>query len=71
MPTKTPSRNNASNRTVRFSGSRNASELNTSSDIALVGPLTRCDDEPKTEATKVTTIAEYTPNFGSTPATNA
>jgi hypothetical protein len=39
--------------------------------MALVGPLTRCDDEPKTEATKVTTIAEYTPNFGSTPATSA
>ncbi len=71
VPTRTPSKNNASKSTVRFSGSRNANELNTRSDIALVGPLTRCDDEPNTEATKVTTIAEYTPNFGSTPATSA
>src|SRR3984957_4049550 len=70
-PTRTPSRNSASNKTVRFSGSMNASELNTSSEIALVGPLTRCEDDPNTEATKVTTIDEYTPNFGSTPATNA
>ncbi len=36
----------------------NASELNTSSEIALVGPLIRCDDDPKIEAIAVTTIAE-------------
>ena len=36
----------------------NASELNTSSEMALVGPLIRCDDEPKIEAMAVTTIAE-------------
>ena len=58
VPTRTPSRNSASNRTVRFSGSMNANELNTSSDMALVGPLTRCDDDWKIDATKVTTIAE-------------
>jgi len=40
----------------------------TSSDMALVGPLIRCDDDPKIEATIVTTIAEYTPNRGSTPS---
>ena len=36
----------------------NANELNTNSDMALVGPLTRCDDDWKIDATKVTTIAE-------------
>jgi hypothetical protein len=30
----------------------------TTREIALVGPLIRCDDEPNTEATPVTTIAE-------------
>jgi hypothetical protein len=49
----------------------NASELNTSSEMALVGPLIRCEDDPNTEATAVTTIAEYTPYFGSTPAISA
>src|ERR1700729_1315535 len=71
VPTRTPSMNSAPNTTVRFSGSRNAKELNTRSDIALVGPLIRCEDDPKTEATKVTTMHEYTPNLGSTPATSA
>ncbi|SKW43518.1 Uncharacterised protein [Mycobacteroides abscessus subsp. massiliense] len=57
-PTSTPSRNRASNSPVRFSGSRNASELNTSSEMALVGPLIRCDEDPKIDAMAVTTIAE-------------
>ncbi len=48
-----------------------ARAVNTSSDMALVGPLIRCEDEPKIEATIVTTIAEYTPNRGSTPAMSA
>jgi hypothetical protein len=39
--------------------------------MALVGPLIRCEDDPKIEATMVTTIAEYTPNLGSTPAISA
>ena len=54
-----------------FSESMNASAVNTSSEMALVGPLIRCDDDPKIEATMVTTIAEYTPNLGSTPAISA
>jgi len=33
-------------------------ELKTTSDIAFVGPLIRCDDEPKMDSTSVTTIAE-------------
>jgi len=41
-----------------FSESMNARPAKTSSDMALVGPLIRCDDEPKIEATIVTTIAE-------------
>ena len=36
----------------------NASELNTSNEMALVGPLIRCADEPKIDAMVVTTIAE-------------
>jgi hypothetical protein len=39
--------------------------------MALVGPLIKCEDDPKIEATAVTTIAEYTPNLGSTPAISA
>lgn len=31
---------------------------NTTSEIALVGPLMRCDDDPKIDAAAVTTIAE-------------
>ncbi len=57
-PTSTPSRNSAWNSSLLFSESMNARALNTSSEIALVGPLIRCDDEPKIEATVVTTIAE-------------
>ncbi|SHT73959.1 Uncharacterised protein [Mycobacteroides abscessus subsp. abscessus] len=58
VPTSTPRRNSASNSPVRFSGSRKASELNTSSEMALVGPLMRCDEEPNIDAMAVTTIAE-------------
>ena len=36
----------------------NASAVKTSSEMALVGPLIRCDDDPKIDATMVTTIAE-------------
>ena len=36
--------------------------MKTSSDMALVGPLIRCEEDPKIDATTVTTIAEYTPN---------
>ena len=57
-PTSTLSTNSASNSALRFSGSMNANELNTSSEMALVGPLMRCDDDPKIEAIAVTTIAE-------------
>ena len=32
--------------------------VNVTSEMALVGPFIRCDDEPKIEATAVTTIAE-------------
>lgn len=54
-----------------FSESMKASAVNTSNEMALVGPLIRCDDDPKIDATIVTTIAEYTPNRGSTPAISA
>ncbi len=46
---------------ARASGSKKASALKTTSEIALVGPLMRCDDEPKIDATAVTTMAEYSP----------
>lgn len=39
--------------------------------MALVGPLIRWEDDPKIDAIVVTTIAEYTPNLGSTPAISA
>lgn len=54
-----------------FSESMKARAVKTNSEIALVGPLIRCEDEPKIDATIVTTIAEYTPNLGSTPAIRA
>lgn len=54
----TARRNIASWASTRASGSRKASELKTTSDMALVGPLMRCDEEPKTDAIAVTTIAE-------------
>ena len=38
-------------------GPMKANALNTTSEIALVGPLIRCEDEPKIEATIVTTMA--------------
>jgi len=37
---------------------KNAKALKTTSEIALVGPLIRWEEEPKIEATAVTTIAE-------------
>ena len=58
VPTITPSSTRASAISVLSSGSRNASALKTTSEIALVGPLIKCDDEPNIEATAVTTIAE-------------
>ena len=70
-PTRTASTNSASKSSLEFSESTKASAVKTSSDMALVGPLIRCDDDPKIEATIVTTIAEYTPNRGSTPAISA
>ena len=51
--------------------SKNASALKTTSEIAFVGPLMRCDEDPKIEAIAVTTIAEYRPKRGSTPAMSA
>ena len=71
VPTSTPSTNSASNSSVRFSGSMNAKELKTNSEMALVGPLIRCDDDPNIEAMSVTTMAEKTPYLGSTPAMRA
>ena len=58
MPASTAIRNNASKTAVRLSGSMKARELKTSKEIALVGPLIRCDDDPKIDAMVVTTIAE-------------
>ena len=55
----------------RVSGFTTAKALKTTSEIALVGPLMRCDDEPKTDAMAVTTTAEYSPKRGSIPAISA
>jgi hypothetical protein len=35
----------------------NESALNTTSDTAPVGPLMRCDDDPRSEATAAKTMA--------------
>ena len=40
------------------SGPTMARALKTTSEMALVGPLIRCDEEPNTEAMAVTTMAE-------------
>ena len=70
-PTIAAKRNVASKASDRVSGPMTAKALKTTSEIALVGPLIRCDDEPKTEAIAVTTTAEYRPNSGSIPAISA
>ncbi len=48
-----------------------ARALKTTSEMALVGPLIKCRDEPRIEAMAVTTMAEYSPKRGSTPAIRA
>ena len=48
-----------------------ARALKVTSEMALVGPFIRCADDPKIEATAVTTIAEYSPKRGSIPAIRA
>ncbi len=40
---------------------RPAATLKTTMEMALVGPLMRCDDEPNTDATAVMMTAVYSP----------
>ena len=57
-PAITASRKVASKASSVLVGATNARALKTTSEMALVGPLIRCADEPKIEAMAVTTIAE-------------
>lgn len=59
VPAMMPSKKRASKASRR--PAKGASALKITSEMALVGPLIKCDDEPRIEATIVMTIAEYKP----------
>ena len=59
-PAITAKRNVASTASAGLAATK-ASALNVTREMALVGPFIKWADEPKIEATAVTTIAEYSP----------